>query len=140
MEHKNSAHGLEWTGEKPVICREITFLEGVYEDGVRAIVDIRSKCFHPSGQPIPFLEGAKIARDLRRAAATREITYPFLSTLFQVFECWLLEDFEERLKSLEGLSCIHLDEKSCCQPFLTRHSPRVRNDNALKCAPKCNVP
>jgi hypothetical protein len=130
-------------GESQIPCilyREITIKEAVYQDGLRAIVDARARCFHPSGRPMAYQEATNMANESIQKGDLMQSLYPRESVLFALFQSWLVDDLKWRLKSSAEISCVYLDEKSGCEPAATRYSAGTLRRTHGECEPKCNVP
>jgi len=112
---------------KAVLYREIVFKEAVYPDGLRAILDVRAKCLNPSGQPIPFREGAAIAKARSQAGQLNQPPYPYESTLLTVFQHWPENGLEGKSELLDEIVCVYLNESSNFEPDAARYSLAVRS-------------
>jgi len=125
---------------KVVLYREVIFREAIYEDGLRAIVDVREGCLNPSGRPISYLESLQLARQSRKIPIEREIGFhPLLFSILAHPTWYNFQPLANRLTEC-GFHYVHLTESKSNEPERTRHLQKVHRRNCSECEPKCNVP
>lgn len=112
------------------ICREITFREKVYPDGLRVLSDIRATCEDHLGQPIPYLTGAQTAKKFRQAAAQHELEFDGVLVSLLTSPHWPEWQVEDRLLE-PPFECVYLSESKSNEPERSRRRQEAHNRKYL---------